>query len=267
MLYCRGKQTEYGILEMDWRQVISNLGYEGRCGRWIYHPWEEDRSASPPEGAFNYDERAEAFVQAAEDGNWDFVTACLDDDLSPNTHFELETALHKAAKFGHAQVVRLLLTRGAYPSPEASNGLTPLHLASCYNQVECVQLLIASGADVNAHGHGYFGPGFPPAYFAAQRGSLEALEMLLHAGADPHGGPDLAGNIRPCLLTSTAAYYGDLEMLELLVKYGADINLPSEPHGTLLDMLSQDVYEPSERMRENKRKVKSWLITHDARRN
>ena len=69
------------------------------------------------------------------------------------------TALHIAAKRGHAEVARLLLDRGAdveaeTTSPEADydgfRSCQPLHLAAYYRNVAVVELLLSCGADVRA---------------------------------------------------------------------------------------------------------------------
>lgn len=59
-------------------------------------------------------------------------------------------ALHIAAQNGHYEVVDLLLSRGASPSPKNRNGNTPLHMAMEYDFKEVSELLIRKGADTKA---------------------------------------------------------------------------------------------------------------------
>ena len=60
------------------------------------------------------------------------------------------SAIGDAAKCGHAQCIRTLLSLGAAVDPRRKNGKTPLHEACANGHVECVQCLVEGGADVNA---------------------------------------------------------------------------------------------------------------------
>lgn len=70
---------------------------------------------------------------------------------SPNVNapeaFSGRTALHKAAYFGHANVVKYLLEKGAGVNTADSDGDTPLHDASRFGHKEIVEALVAGGAD------------------------------------------------------------------------------------------------------------------------
>ena len=57
--------------------------------------------------------------------------------------------LHEAAFQGHESVVRLLLERGADPSPKDIYGATPLHHAAWGGYEAVVLLLVEHGADVS----------------------------------------------------------------------------------------------------------------------
>ena len=59
------------------------------------------------------------------------------------------TALHKAASSTSAQVVRVLLERGANPNEDDNDGNTPLHLACLYGRGETVESLLSFGADAS----------------------------------------------------------------------------------------------------------------------
>ena len=58
------------------------------------------------------------------------------------------TTLHTAAREGDAELVRLLIERGATVDTKTREGLTPLHKAIMYNQTPVVQLLLDKGANV-----------------------------------------------------------------------------------------------------------------------
>ena len=86
-----------------------------------------------------------------------------------------------AARTGNAGTVRLLLAHGANVNPkERVKGQTALMWAISENHSHVVELLIASGADVNAKSTG----GFTALMFAAQQGNVEAAHTVVEAGAD-----------------------------------------------------------------------------------
>jgi cytohesin len=57
--------------------------------------------------------------------------------------------LHEAARMGHTEVVKALISAGADIHALDENGKTPLHEAARMGHIETVQLLIAVGADIN----------------------------------------------------------------------------------------------------------------------
>jgi uncharacterized protein len=100
------------------------------------------------------------------------------DDHGPDGY----TALHLAAFFGHLEVARLLLGRGADPNSVALNEsrVTPLHSAVAARHRDLASLLLALGASPNSVQHG----GWTPLHSAARNGDEEIIDMLLLRGAD-----------------------------------------------------------------------------------
>lgn len=100
------------------------------------------------------------------------------------------TAALLASFEGHTQVLSLLLSTGA--NPEARNTphmRTPLHYAASRGHVECVKLLLAAGADCVA----VSSSGWTPAHAAASRGRVDCLRALLSAAPDIASALDHAG--------------------------------------------------------------------------
>jgi hypothetical protein len=112
---------------------------------------------------------------------------------------EGESALHMACRAGsepeRPEVASFLLQRGADVNASTRAGSTPLHYAGA--SPRCAALLLASGAKLEAED----GTGRTPLHATVQAGNLEAVKLLLAAGANPNR--EAKGGITP---------YGDATM-------------------------------------------------------
>ena len=84
--------------------------------------------------------------------------------------------LHTAVRHGNLPAVEVLLENGADPNAKTGGGVTPLHVAV---KTEVVKVLLAAGADPNAQDS----DGDTPLRYAADRGTIEIIKLLLAAGA------------------------------------------------------------------------------------
>ncbi|XP_059897247.1 ankyrin repeat and SOCS box protein 2 isoform X1 [Gadus macrocephalus] len=171
------------------------------------------------------------------------------------------TALYEATKNGHVKVVELLLSqkadankaskRGLLPLHIAAQngddilvpmlipattkarirraGISPLHVAAEHNMDDVLELLIQADFDVNAqlsHEHSklYEDHRTTALYFSVANNNVDAVRMLLEAGADPN--LDL---FNPLLV---AVRGGCMETVTLLVEHGADVNAYLSTHPT-----------------------------------
>jgi hypothetical protein len=97
------------------------------------------------------------------------------------------TPLSGAARCLKPRIVEFLLSKGAQTDKRGGNGLFPLHcpfqpdVAAVRQQLECIRLLAANGADINARSD--FGS--TPLMKAAWFGNNDAAVELLRLGADP----------------------------------------------------------------------------------
>ncbi len=204
--------------------------------------------------------REKKFLDAAASGDRETVIKLLEDGVDVNVRDSRglptnRTALMHAAEKGHAQVVDVLLLRGAqanaidkgFPidcpggntalilaivkghtkvahrlldagaSAKTKGGGTSVINAAAYlGDAELVERLIQLGADVNQRD----GSGFVPIGSAAMQGHIPVVQLLLNHGVDPNsktpgGSPVLRD----------AIFAGKLELCNLLIKRGADPHL------------------------------------------
>ncbi|MDQ2711825.1 MAG: ankyrin repeat domain-containing protein [Acidobacteriota bacterium] len=126
------------------------------------------------------------------------------------------TPLHLAAFFGHPELAKALLNRGANVDARSTNAMknTPLHAAAAGRNVNVIRLLLENGADVDAIQHG----GWTGLHSAAQTGDREMAEVLLTGGADVAARADN----NQCAL-DLALSHGHSEVVALLQRSGAQL--------------------------------------------
>lgn len=101
------------------------------------------------------------------------------------------------------------------------SGLTPIHSAADGQNVQCLELLIENGFDVNSLLADHISESYDDErktalYFAVSNNDIHCTEVLLNAGADP--------NLDPlnCLLVAVRA--NNHEIVRLLLAHGANVN-------------------------------------------
>jgi hypothetical protein len=88
------------------------------------------------------------------------------------------SALHEAVKNNDRATVESLLKDGAHIE-ELADGDTPLHAASRWGHIDMIELLINERADIEAQNK----DGYTPLYLAAGQGYKDIVKQLLQAGA------------------------------------------------------------------------------------
>ena len=171
---------------------------------------------------------------AAERGILPVIQAIV--DFVPNASLEQgdaegQTVVHFAARNDRGRLLRELLAMGANHSARAnSTGATPLMLAAQGGAVDAMTVLLDAGADPNAQGnHGVHKAS--ALYLAARNGHRQACQLLLDRGA--------RADSRLTLGTTAAfaaAERGDVALLELLASKGANFNYRDIYGGSALFM-------------------------------
>jgi ankyrin repeat protein len=134
--------------------------------------------------------------------------------------------LSHAARFGHLQMVELLLARGAPIDARNLAGATALYSAAERGHAEIVQHLIERGADVTLAGRS----GISPLAAAAYAGSDAIVKTLLAHGADARA-PDETG--KPPVVYAAAK--ARLDIVKRLLSQNIDVNA-RYPHDLTLLM-------------------------------
>jgi len=132
------------------------------------------------------------------------------------------TVLHHAAEWGNsAELVQLLVDRGAEVNACDDAGWTPLDHANERRRPEIAAFLRSRGAkEASAQAAGKFGAQAREMIGAAQRGDVTAVTALLAEN------PGLAGARGTCGETPLhwAAHNGHVVVAELLLTHGADVH-------------------------------------------
>lgn len=118
--------------------------------------------------------------------------------------------LHLSAFFGKPEAVKFLLNKGADVAARSTNPMrnTALHAAAAGRHAEVVSILLERGALPNAQQSG----GWTAMHACAQSGDLETAKILLAGGADPSARAE--NHQRPMDLALTKGQQAMVEFLE-----------------------------------------------------
>jgi ankyrin repeat protein len=145
--------------------------------------------------------------------------------LIDSTNQDHETPLLLAAKYGHLEVVRELLDRGADHTIGDADSSQPIHLAAVGGHTEVIDLLIARGDNVNAIDNN----GTTPLLFAISYRQPETAGWLIDNGADIS-----VTNNRGLTPLHYAAARQQNDMVDRLIELGSDINAQTNSDNTPL---------------------------------
>src|ERR1700722_15097750 len=153
---------------------------------WLAH-WNDLETANLLLGAGGdantaNDFRMTPLSEACTNGNSVFVRSLLKSGANPNTAVATgETPLMTGAKTGSADAVRMLIEYGAaINAKEPAQNQTALMWAAAERHPDVVKAFIDAHADLKASSK----QGFTAIHFAARRGDLESVKLLVAAGVD-----------------------------------------------------------------------------------
>ncbi len=151
--------------------------------------------------------------EAVAQGDAVAFAGLLDDGLDSNLRdVNGQPLLYKAAKAGHADIVVLLLDRGAeIDAKTKATGRTALSQAAFSGHLDVVELLLARGADI--HARNLFE--FTPLHDAAINGRKDVVVYLLAHGADPK-----AQTVDGSLPIDLASQRGHEDVVRILEAHG-----------------------------------------------
>jgi ankyrin repeat protein len=131
------------------------------------------------------------------------------------------TSVLEAAKSGDMNALRAAIAQGNI-NASAADGMTALHWAVRRGDLNAVDLLLKAGAKTNAATR----YGVTPLSLAAQKGNAALIERLLKAGA---GANSAMPDGETALMT--AARSGDPEAINVLAAHGAEIDARQPENG------------------------------------
>jgi ankyrin repeat protein len=126
-----------------------------------------------------------------------------------------------AVRNGHTRVASLLLQYGSDWKHEDSSKNTPLHYAAGSGFIECIDLLIKHGADVNAENIWKV----TPITIAMLNNHKGTVKRLLQEESVDVNGKDDNGRTLLSLAVSSVEEPGSVEFVKYLLDKGADPNL------------------------------------------
>jgi len=133
-------------------------------------------------------------------------------------HLPLDEPLIDAVRRGDAAAVLLLIEQGADVNAAEGDGMTALHWAAERGHERVVEVLIATGATVDA---GTRVGRYTPLHLASRGGHSLVVRRFLEAGSDPAVTTTSSG-VTPLHLAAAAV--GDAEAVVALLDHGADPN-------------------------------------------
>ena len=164
-----------------------------------------------------------ALMKAARGGHLEVVRVLLDEGKADITLTDDSgcNATCAAARENHPDTITMLVDHGRRHGIDMVNrrdnrGRTPLTIAGWKGSVEAMERLVLLGADVNTVNNN----GHTPLWYTMD--NPDATEMLLRHGANPEVTQPLDDELFPLIIAAIEG--GETSVAEVLLKYGANPN-------------------------------------------
>lgn len=134
--------------------------------------------------------------------------------------------LHYPVLRGNVDVVQSMIASGANVSAKDGGGYSPLFWAAMGDRLEIITILIEAGADVNEGDD----DGITPLHQAVVNARLDYVTVLINAGAKVNA--ENSFGITPL---HYSVEYGQIAITKLLLANGADLHIKNKRGKTALD--------------------------------
>ncbi|CAL1541691.1 unnamed protein product, partial [Lymnaea stagnalis] len=132
-----------------------------------------------------------------------------------------QTPLHLAVKLDFLPAVDILIKSGASINAVDCTGSSSIHMAVQGRSTKCLQMLLERCQEAELNTRNF--DGLTPLHTAVDNGDLEQVELLLKYGAEIDVTDGKSG--RTCLFH--AAESNEKPMVELLLRHGANPDVPN----------------------------------------
>jgi len=169
------------------------------------------------------------FLKAVLVGNVEAVISMLETNrlLVFARDIDDDSALHLACNANHPFLVKALLAFGASVHVTGCSCRTPLHCATCERNIECVKILLTSGAPLDDDDSLQENP----LHKAATNGDVNILQLFLEClqhlgGASNPAVREIVNhkNVLGSAPIHNAAHHGHTSIVKMLAAFGADVN-------------------------------------------
>ncbi|XP_006005173.1 ankyrin repeat domain-containing protein 35-like [Latimeria chalumnae] len=185
--------------------------------------------SSPPATVEKWNKYDQKLLGAVDKGDAGKVSSVLARRPVRPTKLDIQgrSSFHLAASKGIVECLNVILSHGADINATDNNGCTALHLAAKYSQPDCVQALLQCGVPVNTVDH----HGHTPLHYAAFAGCVSSAGLLCDQNASLDA-LDYKGQTALMI----AARENHPAVFSMLMKQGANWKLASKEQKTALMM-------------------------------
>jgi ankyrin repeat protein len=166
----------------------------------------------------------------------------LKNSIDKINEFTQYTPLSYAALLGHKGCIRILIQGGAQIDTKDGLGETALHHSTSENNMECIILLLDSGANINTQINSTNEKldGYTPLHYASYYGDIDTVKLLLDRSADKTLTTKLGLTARDIALQSS--YLGDFDIIKIILENRSDTTLPKRLGLEELDLEREEKY-------------------------